>query len=290
VKRWWIFVRERFPLQSAVPMTLTFAGANAAIAGGSDLLLVPRVRLLAIALLAVSFFFRLRLADELKDRETDRVVHPQRPLARGLLRAREVRRVACSLAALEMAVAAALGPGVLVAHGIAVGYSFVMGREFFAGTWLRPRLTLYAVVHTLVSAPLGWSIACATLGGGLADLPAPLLAFGGVNWMLFNTFEFARKTFAPLEERDGVPSYSKVFGIGGAGILTTSQIVVALGILAVIGPELAAGALVAAPAALAALPLAAVLAYAARREPPRQGSCGPWPERTSCCSSDPSRW
>ena len=50
---------------------------------------------------------------------------------------------------------------------------------------------------------------------------------GLMYWCIFNLFEFARKTFAPSEERQGVESYSSLFGIAGAVILSISQALVA---------------------------------------------------------------
>jgi 4-hydroxybenzoate polyprenyltransferase len=34
-----------------------------------------------------------------------------------------------------------------------------------------------------------------------------------MNWSLFNLYEFARKTFAPAEERERVDSYSSLYGV-----------------------------------------------------------------------------
>ena len=44
-------------------------------------------------------------------------------------------------------------------------------------------------------------------------------------------FEFARKTYAPQEERAGVDTYSSLYGPWGAVLLTASQIAVALALL-----------------------------------------------------------
>ena len=104
MNRWWQFVRERFPLGSVVPMAVAFVLANAAVAARVDGVRVDPERWLAIGALALSFFFRLRLFDELKDHELDRTVHPERPLARGLLGRREVGWAAVGLAALELAI------------------------------------------------------------------------------------------------------------------------------------------------------------------------------------------
>ena len=261
MSRWWSLIRERFPLGSTLPMAVAFVLANAAIAAGTQGVSVEPVRVVAAGALALSFLFRLRLFDELKDYQVDLVVNPERPLARGLLERGEVRRVAAVLVVAELLLAAGLGPWSFAMHALAVGYSGLMYREFFVGRWLRPHLTAYALVHTLVSALLGWSIAVAVAPREPWTLAVPVLAFGLVNWMVFNVFEFARKTFAPSEERDQVESYSKVFGPAGAGWLTVSQIVVAVGVLGTLGPDVVGRGLVSWQAAIAGPPVGAAIVY-----------------------------
>jgi hypothetical protein len=212
--RWWAFVRERFPLASCVPMALAFGVANA-------LALAPVAPsfALAVCVLALAFFLRLRVLDELKDLGLDRVVHPERPLARGLIAPAEARRAVRALLCVEAA-AATLGGWPLLAGWLpAAAYSLLMAREFFVGAWLRPRVELYAVTHTAVAALLGSGIAAAAAEGAAgADA---LAALGCANWMAFNVFELARKVLAPSEERPGVDSYSGRLGPGGAaGALT----------------------------------------------------------------------
>lgn len=46
--------------------------------------------------------------------------------------------------------------------------------------------------------------------------------------MLFNIFEFARKTFAPNEETINADSYSSLYGSWGATILTLSQVAIVM--------------------------------------------------------------
>ncbi|MDZ4199725.1 MAG: manganese transporter permease [Kiritimatiellia bacterium] len=230
-RRWWGFLRERFPPTSSVPMILVFALANAGVAlrlsGGSSSLL----RGLGVATISLLFFFRLRCFDEIKDYETDCCHHPMRPLARGLLTRSHVKRMCWALAFCELALAGLFGWKALVTHTVTVGYSFLMYREFFIGRWLRPRLTLYAVTHTLVSMLMGWSISATVCDAVYGRFPPGLLRFGLVNWMLFNVFEFARKTFAPGEEIQGSDSYSLRFGPRAALVLCLSQVAAAVFIL-----------------------------------------------------------
>jgi 4-hydroxybenzoate polyprenyltransferase len=91
-------------------------------------------------------------------------------------------------------------------------------------------------------------------GMPLWEFPRAWVVGSLVNWMLFNVFEFSRKTFAPAEERPHVDSYSLLFRPAGAVLLTLSQVTLAV-------------VLIGAPASqlwLAALPCAASLVYLVR--------------------------
>jgi 4-hydroxybenzoate polyprenyltransferase len=212
LSHWGRFVRERFPPATHLPMVALFVLANAGTAGPG---------LIAALAVTLSFFFRLRLFDEIKDYAVDRAVNPDRPLARGLLGVGEVQRVCVALVAGELVVCALLSSRALAIHTVAIAYSLLMYREFFIGRWLRRHLTTYAVTHTIVTVPLGWSVAVQV--GGPAVWRVAL-----VNWMLFNVFEFARKTHAPAEERPNVDSYSRLFTPAGAAALTLSQVALAV--------------------------------------------------------------
>lgn len=266
--RWRMFIRERFSLAAHAPMILVFALANGGVslrlAGGAG-----RWESFAAAwLVAMMFFFRLRCFDEIKDHAVDCRLNPTRPLARGLLTPLQVKAMCVVLVACELAVAGACGRRALGTHAVAVLYSFLMYREFFIGRWLRPRLTTYAVTHTLVSMLMGWSVGAMVSGVALWRMPAALWAYGPVNWLLFNVFEFARKTFARDEETRGADSYSLRFGAHGAAWLCMSQVAAAVALLALL-PE---GALATRwessgwlpHAGLALLPLAGAVRYAAR--------------------------
>ena len=54
-----------------------------------------------------------------------------------------------------------------------------------------------------------------------------LVSFAFANWMLFNIFEFGRKSFATSEERKNVDTYSSLFGRIGAVTLVASQAIIA---------------------------------------------------------------
>ncbi|RME75818.1 MAG: manganese transporter permease [Planctomycetota bacterium] len=261
--RWAQFVRERFPPAAYLPMASLFVAGNGLLAAALHPAAARSLGLrLALAFaLALSYFLRLRLFDEIKDLEVDRRLNPDRPLARGLLTLREVGFAIGALTVFELALTATLGRAVLATHTLAVGYSYLMFREFFVGRWLRPHLTTYAVTHTVSSGLLGLSVASVVTGLGLPRLGPALWALALANWALFNVFEFARKSFAASEERDGADSYTRRFGPRGAVALTGSQLVLALAVLAWIAPH-SAGAVNAVVLAAEGLLAAAVLLVA----------------------------
>lgn len=234
MKSWWIFLSERFAPATHVPMIASFTLANASL--GLVLLASPELNRNAPALerlplafvVAVAFFLRLRIFDEIKDHATDVVVNPDRPLARGLIRIPEAKRVILGLCVFELLALCLLAPVLALSHLLAMGYSFVMYREFFIGEHLRPHLTTYAVLHTFVSVLSAGTVVSVVTGLPFWGFSPSMWLLLMLNWGYFNLFEFARKTFAPTEERPHVESYSKIFTVPGAVALSLSQAILPL--------------------------------------------------------------
>jgi hypothetical protein len=229
LKSWWIFVKERFPLGSHIPMVALFCIGNVILT--EELTKTDKFINPLLFLLTFLFFFRLRCFDEIKDYEVDLRVNPTRPLARGVLTVSQVKVMIAVVALLEIALVASVGLAPLAMHLIAMAYSFLMYKEFFIGKWLSRHLTTYAVTHTFVSMLLGLSLAAQTVGSVNESMLRAVIWIAPINWALFNLFEFARKTFAPDEERPHVESYSSLFGVLGAVALSLSQVAIALVVL-----------------------------------------------------------
>lgn len=229
MNRWWRFLRERFAPTSHVPMIASFTLANASL--GLAMLAAPELgrnpaalsRLPLACVVALAFFLRLRLFDEIKDYQTDLTVNPDRPLARGLITIPEAQRLILALCAFEILVVSLLDPMLACSHLLAMGYSFLMYREFFIGEHLRPHLTTYAILHTFVSVLSAGTVVSIVTGVPFWLFSSSMWLLLLANWGYFNLFEFARKTFAPAEERARVESYSKVFTVPGAVALSLSQ-------------------------------------------------------------------
>ncbi|WP_413292029.1 UbiA family prenyltransferase [Bdellovibrio sp. HCB185ZH] len=256
MRNWLILIKERFSPFQYIPMIAAFTVANGLYLVKTESIEWNWSRFTMAFILMLSFFFRMRLFDEIKDYEVDLKINPTRPLARGILSVTQVKHALMMLILLELAVASQLGLPSFLIHVLGIGYSLLMYEEFFIGDLLRPHLTTYAVSHTFVSVLLGVSAAVGV--AGITDLAtlSKHAAFFLMNWCFFNLFEFARKTFATEEEKENVPSYSSIFGTKGAYLLSISQVVLGLALLRVQFGEFLLW-----PAALAVVYLVATIAY-----------------------------
>lgn len=223
------FLQERFPLTSHLPWILCFYCANVAVGLSGQAL---DARQFSCGLIVVLLFFlRLRLFDEIKDLDYDRKYNAERPLVRGLLSEREVKQIITFVLFIEIILTIIVAPQALGFYLLAMLYSLLMFKEFFIGSIIRPYLTTYAIMHTVVAAFLGLLVMAFTNGAIFSGDYKTGIVFGLINWALFNIFEFSRKTFALQEERQGVDSYSSLFGRFGAVALTLSQVVLLLAVL-----------------------------------------------------------
>jgi 4-hydroxybenzoate polyprenyltransferase len=209
---------ERFPLAHlplfAVLYLLALLHGRATGSAGSPLAL--GLADLAGFVAVYAFFLALRVADEHKDFASDCLAHPERVLQRGGVTLRQLRWL--GLAAIAVQLSASLlidgGFGPVSARWLLVaGWSALMAREFFAPSWLRRRLVVYAATHMAVM-PLAvlWM---AQMGAGRASLPASAGWLAMVAYCSGFAFEIARKTHAPEDERPLVDSYSKRLGVRG---------------------------------------------------------------------------
>lgn len=155
---------------------------------------------------------------------TDILVNPSRPLARGVLTVANVKHMFLMVTLIEIALVSLMGTNALLVHLAAVAYSYLMYKEFFIGKYLSPHLTTYALTHTFVSVLVAYSIFSQMTDMGVDTFNIELFVFGLASWAIFNLFEFGRKTYAPVEERKNVPTYTTTFGVFGAVLLSMSQI------------------------------------------------------------------
>lgn len=161
MKRWFEYTQERFPLS-----TYTILAGGISLSGifldNGPFQYVP---FLLSFFGLILFFFELRLMDELKDYEKDKLAHPDRPLPSGLLSTQEVKRGIDTIIYVMFAYGIVLWVFLqslsALAYFVIIGYLWLMYKEFYFGHWLTRRPILYAVSHQLIIIPVAFFAVCA---------------------------------------------------------------------------------------------------------------------------------
>lgn len=272
VHRGWTYLQERFPLGAHGPLVVAFAGgvacASAALRGAEG----PGWPAVIVAVVvAIGFFFQLRVADEWKDAETDRLYQPERPVPRGLVTLRELTLAALLVAAVQVGLALWLDVRLGAVLLAVWAFGGLMTVEFGARDWLRARPLATLLTHApIVPFIDAFAVSSDVLGNGAA-YPAGVGWLIGVSLFGGSVVEVGRKIRQPADERPGVETYSARWGRGRAVALFLLVLAASLGcgllvIRAIGGVDVLAVPLAAGAAVTAALTLAAV-----RDEAPGRG-------------------
>ena len=190
MRRWVTFLNERIPIPVVLVLGSGTALSGVYLAGRFDL----RAFLLGLLALAI-FLVLLRIMDERKDLEKDKVAHPERPLPRGLLTVADVNRAIVILTLALFVLAGATG---VVVHRVAGGflavgaaYLWLMFKEFYVGERLGDYPMVYALSHQIVEYPM-FGFAVVLVRPDLA-FSLRMVAFVAMNLGASMTFEIARK-------------------------------------------------------------------------------------------------
>lgn len=179
--RWITYVRERFPLHTFIVLVAGISLSGIYLDGKSFRILPFLISFFGILL----FFALLRLMDEVKDYEKDRIAHPDRPLPRGLIKKEEavylINIAIPILVAYSMFVWVVLQEVAALTYLCIVIYLWLMYQEFFIGKWLNRHPLIYGLSHQIivfpvvffaiavnnpghVMSPASWSLAVMLLG------------------------------------------------------------------------------------------------------------------------------
>jgi 4-hydroxybenzoate polyprenyltransferase len=208
----------RFPLAGFLPLLTLFAFSSAAysrLARGESTFVAWRVFVVG-AFTTVTCFFLLRVLDEHKDADVDRRYRPELPVPSGVISLAELRAIGGGAFALALLLNAWIAPRLLFPLGLSAAWAFLMTKEFFVRDWLRAHMAAYLLTHMAIlplldgyTTGLDWIVAGAPPPHGLF----PFLAVTFINGILI---EIGRKTKAPGDEREGVDTYTKAWGLRGA--------------------------------------------------------------------------
>ena len=233
--RWNAYQSERFPLAShTVAIGLLFGStwfaAQALVSGGR-----LHLGLRGLAAFAATFLtlLLLRVFDEFKDFDDDRVNHPDRVVQRGIVTLGELRVLGWIIVAALAALAGALGARAAIAFALVFGFALLMRVEFFVRDWLRGHVFTYALTHQGITPLICLYIGTVSLGTWAA-LPAGFLAVLGAATGVGLCFEVSRKFLAPEDEKPTLDTYTRRFGPLGASWVAFSTLAVAAACSAVL--------------------------------------------------------
>jgi 4-hydroxybenzoate polyprenyltransferase len=257
-RRLWIYQSERFPLVRTVPLMAVFSAASvnvSALFAGRPL---PGPGAYATALaLGLIIFFQMRAADEWKDREIDRRYRPERAVPRGLVSLQLILGIAIGLVPVGLLLAWVYQPALLLPLALVWGWLALMTAEFGVKDWLTARPVVYLVSHMAIM-PLIDLLLTGVEWTSHDGPPHQLWLFLALSLVNGCVLEIGRKTWAPENEREGVESYSDLWGAGRSVMVWLGFVALAGVLLARVGAETSTLVPVATVAALGFVACAAI--------------------------------
>ncbi|MFT4126329.1 MAG: hypothetical protein QM662_08880 [Gordonia sp. (in: high G+C Gram-positive bacteria)] len=222
---------------------------------------VARIGVAVIALLY------LRMVDEQKDLDYDRVHNPERPLVTGAVSAADLRVAMGVIAVVAIGASAALSPGSSVAIAVVLAYGLgLWGVEAVFPPLRSAILGNLAITYPVQVLFTGYVVISAMDTGQVARdwrvVPAAVIFAGA-----FLQFEFARKL--SRDPRPGQMYYSNRLGVGMGVTVSLCCVAVAVGVtLASLTPWAQSGVVAVAgwaPLVAALLPVGGAVAFRVRR-------------------------
>lgn len=221
--RLWRYQAIRFPVLAYSVLVLAFSAASAAysrVIRGADGFITWPLLLVGAATTLVCFFM-LRVLDEHKDQHIDAVFRPELPVPSGWISLRELRWIGGSAVVLTVIANALLAPRLLLALLLVAIWAALMTREFFVAEWLRAHPAAYLLSHMAIMPAIDvYTTGLDWLAAG-APPPVGLLSFLAVTFMNGVLVEVGRKLRTPGEEREGVDTYTKAWGLRIAPLVWT---------------------------------------------------------------------
>jgi 4-hydroxybenzoate polyprenyltransferase len=212
--RWWIYQKERFPVFAHGPMVIIFCLSVMLFSSLQEGEIPGLGRVAGAVISTLILFFQLRVADEFKDFEIDSRYRPHRPVPSGLVTLPELGRLAWIGAAIQFYVAVSIDIGLVPLLLLVWLYMGLMTKEFFAPEWLKKTPSVYLLSHMLVMPLIAFYVSAFDWLCDCRQMPT------GLGWLLLLSFgcglvlELGRKIKTPGAERQGVETYSALWGTG----------------------------------------------------------------------------
>lgn len=211
-----LWLKERFPLVNFISGAFMFFLAKSVMIDEKTSETSIIMTFLAI-LIPTTHLFLLRVFDEHKDFESDRINYPERVLQKGIFTLKEVRNLGIFAGSIQLVsftvlfMVFAFNLRLLFFYLILHLWTYLMAQEFFVKDWLKRNFILYGLSHLLVT-PILFILCLATINPEF--LWSPSILFATILSLLTGwLYEITRKTKAPQEEKTNDKSYSQIFGL-----------------------------------------------------------------------------
>ena len=252
IKNFKIYLNERFPLgkNSFFVLIFTLSGyiytellynskiikpillkeiSRASLLWDKEIDKVPIIwyKLLPLFIIIFMFFFQLRITDEFKDYEEDLKYRSYRPVQRGIISLKTLRKIGIATVIVQIILAHVINPKLIYFMLLVWIYMFLMTKEFFIKNWLTERILIYALSHVVIMIFITLVIVKGTgyileshfletlylsLERYEKNIFIALIPLFALNYLNGIVLEIGRKTRRANEEEYGVQTYSKLWG------------------------------------------------------------------------------
>lgn len=211
--KWWTYQKERFPVFKHGLLVLAFSGSAVTYSSLATQTVAQLTSFLVAFISCFLFFLQLRIADEFKDSEEDAQYRPYRAVPRGLVSLRELGWVFVGAGVVQFLLALLISPYLLITLAVAWGYLALMSREFFVREWITARPITYLWTHMLIMPLVDlYATSCQWIPAG--EKPwVSLIFFLLASFFNGLVIEIGRKLRRAENEQEGVPTYSKLWGL-----------------------------------------------------------------------------
>ena len=173
------------------------------------------------------FFFQLRITDEFKDYEEDLKYRSYRPIQRGVISLKTLRKIGIATVIVQIILVHFINPKLIYFMLLVWLYMFLMTKEFFIKNRLTERILIYALSHVVIMIFITLVIVKGTgyileshfletlylsLEKYEKNIFIGLIPLFALNYLNGIVLEIGRKTRKNDEEEDGVQTYSKLWG------------------------------------------------------------------------------
>ncbi len=213
MKRFMIYQTTRFPLKSygLLIFIVVFSGLSYTSAIYNEKISI--LNFIYTAIIVFLLFLQIRICDEFKDYEEDKLYRPYRPVIKGVVTLKELKRVGLYALVIQFALSLLISKSTVIILVITLFYLLLMRYEFFIGEKLSKRPIMYMLSHIVVMSLIALLISSAVKNIEIIkNFKLDILYFMLIAYLNGVVLEIGRKIRNNKEEEEGVLTYSKLFG------------------------------------------------------------------------------